>query len=177
MPGILASDVTFRELSGKDSCQTPGAVGLVESCIPSWGRGEGWGMGSSGRRGDALVPTILPSMLPGIIPRVTIRQICSLQCSGTLVVMREAGRIGLYSIFLNPEDREKLLLASVPLNLTCKYVSKQERTLRASPVVQWLLQQPRVRQFGSWVLTYALLVKPCCGRRPTYKVEEDGHRC
>ena len=21
----------------------------------------------------------------------------------------------------------------------------------------------------------ALLVKPCCGRRPTYKVEEDGH--
>ena len=23
----------------------------------------------------------------------------------------------------------------------------------------------------------ALLVKPCCGRRPTYKVEEDGHRC
>ena len=23
----------------------------------------------------------------------------------------------------------------------------------------------------------ALLVKPCCGGRPTYKVEEDGHRC
>ena len=23
----------------------------------------------------------------------------------------------------------------------------------------------------------ALLVKPCCGRRPTYKVEEDGHGC
>ena len=23
----------------------------------------------------------------------------------------------------------------------------------------------------------ALLVKPCCGRCPTYKVEEDGHRC
>ena len=22
----------------------------------------------------------------------------------------------------------------------------------------------------------ALLGKPCCGRRPTYKVEEDGHR-
>ena len=21
------------------------------------------------------------------------------------------------------------------------------------------------------------LVKPCCGRRPTYKIEEDGHRC
>ena len=25
------------------------------------------------------------------------------------------------------------------------------------------------------VRTYALHVKPCCDRRPTYKVEEDGH--
>ena len=23
----------------------------------------------------------------------------------------------------------------------------------------------------------ALVGKPCCGRRPTYKVEEDGHGC
>ena len=23
----------------------------------------------------------------------------------------------------------------------------------------------------------ALLGKPCCGRHPTYKVEEDGYRC
>ena len=23
----------------------------------------------------------------------------------------------------------------------------------------------------------AQVVKPCCGRRPTYKAEEDGHRC
>ena len=23
----------------------------------------------------------------------------------------------------------------------------------------------------------ALVGTPCCGRRPTYKVEEDGHRC
>ena len=23
----------------------------------------------------------------------------------------------------------------------------------------------------------ALLIKPCCGRRPTYKVEEDRHGC
>ena len=23
----------------------------------------------------------------------------------------------------------------------------------------------------------ALFGEPCCGRRPTYKVEEDGHRC
>ena len=24
---------------------------------------------------------------------------------------------------------------------------------------------------------YTLLVKPCCGRCPTYKVEKDGHGC
>ena len=30
-----------------------------------------------------------------------------------------------------------------------------------------------------WILgeDMAPLVKPCCGRRPTYKVEEDGHGC
>ena len=36
----------------------------------------------------------------------------------------------------------------------------------------------RVQGFRSqrtWI--YALLIKPCCGRRPIYKVEEDGHRC
>ena len=48
----------------------------------------------------------------------------------------------------------------------------------ASPVAQRLsahvpLQQPRVRRFTDM----APLGKPCCGRRPTYKVEEDGHRC
>ena len=30
---------------------------------------------------------------------------------------------------------------------------------------------------GSLVWTYTQLGKPCCGRRPTYKVGEDGHRC
>ena len=39
----------------------------------------------------------------------------------------------------------------------------------AGPVVRWLsshvlLRWPRVCQFGSWVWTYALLGKPCCGR-------------
>ena len=30
-----------------------------------------------------------------------------------------------------------------------------------------------------WILgaDMALLGKPCCGKRPTYKVEEDGHGC
>ena len=54
-----------------------------------------------------------------------------------------------------------------------KIKNKVER--RAGPAVQQLsshvsLQQPRVRQFRSWVQTYAPLVKPCCGRRPTYEV-------
>ena len=34
-----------------------------------------------------------------------------------------------------------------------------------------------VPKFGSQVRTCAPLGKPCCGRRPTYKVEEDGHGC
>ena len=52
----------------------------------------------------------------------------------------------------------------------------------ASRVVQWLsshilLQQPGVHQFGSRVQTYALFVKPYCGRHPTYKIEEGGQGC
>ena len=34
----------------------------------------------------------------------------------------------------------------------------------------------QVRGFRSRVQTYPLLIKPCCGRHPTYKIEEDGHR-
>ena len=48
------------------------------------------------------------------------------------------------------------------------------------PVVQWLslhvlLWWPGVCWFESPGQTCALLGMPCCGRRPTYKVEEDGH--
>ena len=54
--------------------------------------------------------------------------------------------------------------------------------LGPSPAAQRLslhipLRRPRVRQFGFWVGTYALLVKTGPGRDPTYKVEEDGHGC
>ena len=49
----------------------------------------------------------------------------------------------------------------------------------AGPVAQQLsshipLRRLGIHQFGSSVRT---LVKPCYGRRPTYKVEEDGHGC
>ena len=41
-----------------------------------------------------------------------------------------------------------------------------------------LLWWPGVRQFESQVVDMAPLgKKPCCGRHPTYKVEEDGHGC
>ena len=32
-----------------------------------------------------------------------------------------------------------------------------------------LLWRPGFHQFGSWARTYALLIKPRCGRHPTYK--------
>ena len=51
----------------------------------------------------------------------------------------------------------------------------------AGPVAQWLSAhiplQPGVCALGSGVGTSALLVKPFCGGRPTYKVEEDGCGC
>ena len=53
----------------------------------------------------------------------------------------------------------------------------------AGPVVQWLSEHipllggpgfaaldPGCRHGTAWQ-------KPCCGRHPTYKVEEDGHGC
>ena len=36
---------------------------------------------------------------------------------------------------------------------------------------------PGPPQFESWVWIYTLLIKPCCGRCPTYKIEEDWHVC
>ena len=35
----------------------------------------------------------------------------------------------------------------------------------------------RVSPVQIWDEDMALLGKPCCGRCPTYKVEEDGHGC
>ena len=60
--------------------------------------------------------------------------------------------------------------------------SDKMAALGASQVVQWLslhfpLQRPRVHSFRCHVWTCALLVKTCCDRHPTYKVEEDGHGC
>ena len=49
----------------------------------------------------------------------------------------------------------------------------------AGPVAQWLSVHVPLR--GSLVqipgVDMASLGTPCCGRSPTYKVEEDGHGC
>ena len=38
-----------------------------------------------------------------------------------------------------------------------------------APIQQPEPQQPGVRWFGSQLQTYTPLIKPCCGRDPTYK--------
>ena len=58
-----------------------------------------------------------------------------------------------------------------------------KKSLMGAGLVAWQLGShapllhPGIPQFGSRGRTYALLVKPCCGRHPTYKVEEDGYGC
>ena len=46
-----------------------------------------------------------------------------------------------------------------------------ESSLEAGPVPEWLslhapLWQPEVRQFGSWMRPYGLVIKPCRGGIP-----------
>ena len=52
----------------------------------------------------------------------------------------------------------------------------------AGPVAQWVkCTRSVLAAQGSpvWIpgVVMAPLGKPCCGRHPTYKVEEDGHEC
>ena len=66
--------------------------------------------------------------------------------------------------------------------LLFSFLKVKNLTNGARPMVEQLsshvpLRQPGVCWLGSWVGTYALLGKPCSGRHPTYKVEEDGHGC
>ena len=56
------------------------------------------------------------------------------------------------------------------------------RIARAGPVAQWL--SAHVLLSVVWGLPVRIPAadmascgKPCCGRRPTHKVEEDGHGC
>ena len=65
------------------------------------------------------------------------------------------------------------------LTRNTKCVSKKKRP-GAGQVLQGfslhvLLRRPRVHRFRPQARTWHRL--PCCGRRPTYKVEEDGHGC
>ena len=65
---------------------------------------------------------------------------------------------------------------------TFYFFHKKIKRVGAGPVAQWLSShvlpwRPWVCWVGSQAWTYPPLVKPCCGRRPTYKLEEDVHRC
>ena len=49
----------------------------------------------------------------------------------------------------------------------------------SSSVVKFARSASVARRSPAWIwgADMAPLGKPCCGRRPTYKVEEDGHGC
>ena len=73
------------------------------------------------------------------------------------------------------------MLAFIPQNTFTSIfsLSLNKNSVRAGPVAQRLsahvlLWRPGVRILGADI---APLGKPCSGRRPTYKVEEDGHGC
>ena len=73
----------------------------------------------------------------------------------------------------------KHILKSHLLKLTIYFLLKISKTgagLVAQRLsLQVLIRGPGVRWFRSWVQTWHHLASHACGRRPTYKVEEDGH--
>ena len=94
------------------------------------------------------------------------------------VIHHLTNQTGLESEFIT------LVLKStgVQFRIEIREVTKLLLVIEAGPVAHWLSSHiqfwwPGVRWFGSLVRDYAPLVKPCCGRRRTYKVEEDGHGC
>ena len=58
------------------------------------------------------------------------------------------------------------------------YIEKSRGRL-GSAAVKFTHSALAARGLSIWIpgADMALLGKPCCGRHPTYKVEEDGHGC
>ena len=92
-------------------------------------------------------------------------------------------QLGLY-VFDSNGDLGSML--STGVGVWSGLGARQNELLKMSggvgPVAQQLsvhvpLQWPGVCQFGSRVWTWHCLSEPCCGGYPTYKAEDDGHRC
>ena len=93
----------------------------------------------------------------------------------------------LTSVLFNCLDFEIFMKIIMKLSMNLRTILnhfsfKKITALRAGLVAHQLsmhvpLRQPGVRCFRSRVWTYTSLGKPCCGRCPTHKVEEDGHGC
>ena len=73
------------------------------------------------------------------------------------------------SIYLT-QNRQKLHKSLKRFNVGADLLTQQLGSL--SPLWQLQFHGP-----GSCERTYAPLIKPCCGRHPTYNVEENGHGC
>lgn len=91
-------------------------------------------------------------------------------------------RDGTVCIWREEAEKKGFLLILILLGLmgVSKVFLSKIMIIGAGLVAQQLslhlpLHQPGLRQFGSLVGTYALLIKPCCGRCPTHRVEEDRH--
>ena len=58
---------------------------------------------------------------------------------------------------------------------------KNHKQPGASLVAQWLSSHIPLCRLGCWFRsqewTYTSCIKPCCGKCPIYKIEEDGNRC
>ena len=149
----------------------------------------GLGPGKGGRKGRMLWYCLCdPSLLPGAQPcsqdQARTVNIIIQACRGlkafpdlSRVLITKKNFTSLRKCVFNNSDNKKL-----KMNFWSRLHLKVADSLGAGPVAQWLslhvlLRWPGVHRFTFWVRTCILLVKPCCGRHPTYKVEEDGHGC
>ena len=67
-------------------------------------------------------------------------------------------------------------------NLLSQRMKSSIKKIRGQPggtVLEFAHSALAAQGLAVWILSadMAVLGKPCCGRHPTYKIEEDGHGC